>query len=293
MKVLGIVASYRRLGNTEILVKEALMGAAEEGAEVDIVRLTDYRFESCWGDARCVFSNWKERCHIPDDLNLILDKMATSDGIILGCPCYILESPAVLKLIIDRMLSVGPYSKLRGKPAAILVPYATRGWRPMAFVEPNILLLWLGMRVIHRASFLVQGLSDALLDETALSRARNIGRDIAHAIKTGDTTYKGEEGVCPVCHDRLLRILKDGETVECPVCNIRGKVKLVDSKIKVEFDEVDIKRNRWTEENIYNHFAYHIVPSRDYFLKTKEARKQRKGKYEEFLKAEKEALPKE
>ena len=27
MKILGIVASYRRLGNTEILVKEALMGA--------------------------------------------------------------------------------------------------------------------------------------------------------------------------------------------------------------------------------------------------------------------------
>ena len=42
MKVLGIVTSHRRLGNTEILTKEALMGAEEHGAEVEILRLTDY-----------------------------------------------------------------------------------------------------------------------------------------------------------------------------------------------------------------------------------------------------------
>jgi len=35
MKVLGIVTSHRRLGNTEILVKEALRAAEEEGAEVE------------------------------------------------------------------------------------------------------------------------------------------------------------------------------------------------------------------------------------------------------------------
>ena len=35
MKVLGLVGSVRRLGNSEILTKEALMGAEEEGAEVD------------------------------------------------------------------------------------------------------------------------------------------------------------------------------------------------------------------------------------------------------------------
>lgn len=38
MKILGIVASCRRLGNTEILTKEALMAAQEQGAEVAIFR---------------------------------------------------------------------------------------------------------------------------------------------------------------------------------------------------------------------------------------------------------------
>nr|HDO81578.1 flavodoxin family protein [Candidatus Bathyarchaeota archaeon] len=42
MKVFGIVASRRRLGNSEILVKEALLRAKEMGAEVEAIRLTDY-----------------------------------------------------------------------------------------------------------------------------------------------------------------------------------------------------------------------------------------------------------
>mgnify|MGYP004614484107 CR=1 FL=1 len=45
MKVLGISCG-RKMGNTEILVKEALMGAEELGAEVELVRLNDlYRMQ--------------------------------------------------------------------------------------------------------------------------------------------------------------------------------------------------------------------------------------------------------
>ena len=84
MKVLGLVASYRRLGNTEILVKEALMGAEAEGAEVEILRLTDYEIQPCRGGALCLFGT--KLCHIQDDLNYLLDKMNESDAIILGTP---------------------------------------------------------------------------------------------------------------------------------------------------------------------------------------------------------------
>ena len=40
MKVLELTCG-RKLSNTEILVKEALMGAEEMGAELEIVRLLD------------------------------------------------------------------------------------------------------------------------------------------------------------------------------------------------------------------------------------------------------------
>lgn len=56
MKVLGLVGSVRRLGNSEILTKEALMEAEQEGAEVEILRLTDYEVRACQGGGTCLFS---------------------------------------------------------------------------------------------------------------------------------------------------------------------------------------------------------------------------------------------
>jgi multimeric flavodoxin WrbA len=40
LNILGLCGG-RRLGNSEILVKEALMGAEETGAAVDVIRLMD------------------------------------------------------------------------------------------------------------------------------------------------------------------------------------------------------------------------------------------------------------
>jgi multimeric flavodoxin WrbA len=53
MKVLGI-ACGRKMSNTEILVKEALMGAEEAGAEVQFVRLQDLNIKPCTGCNSCV-----------------------------------------------------------------------------------------------------------------------------------------------------------------------------------------------------------------------------------------------
>lgn len=55
MKILGLIGSYRKLGNTEVLVKEALMEAQRHGAEVDMLRLTDLRIEPCKGCMACAF----------------------------------------------------------------------------------------------------------------------------------------------------------------------------------------------------------------------------------------------
>lgn len=281
IKVLGLVASYRKLGNTEILVKEALMGAEEKGAHVDIVRLTNLKIEPCRGDALCLFKN--QPCYIEDDFNSFMKRLFESDGIILGAPAYILESPAILKQLIDRLFSVRQNSPLRGKPASIIVPYATRGWTPMVFVQPLIFLLWLGMKIIRKELFMLQGIGDVLLDDKSLLKAREMGREIVEAIKTGKIEYKGEPGICPFCHENLVRILKDGKTVECPLCGIRGKVKLVEGKIVVEFDESTFHLNRWSPDTLLYHFNYHIVPSRDFYLRTRDIRREKREKYKNYL----------
>jgi len=283
MKILGLNGSERKLGNTEILVKEALMGAEEEGAQVEMLRLTDYKVFPCDGLAPCVFGN--KRCNLEDDFNFIVDKIFESDGVVLGTPCYILESTAIIKQLIDRVFSVNYRSGARGKPATVIVPYATRGWTPYAFLQPNILFLMLGMEVIDRALVHTQAMNEVVLYDRALARARQMGRDVAKAAKAGDTFYRGEPGICPICQDRVLRILRDDKTVECGVCGIRGKITVEKGKIKVRFDKDGISNHRFTQENIYRHFTYHIKPSRDYFNRTRETTKAKRERYREYPKS--------
>jgi multimeric flavodoxin WrbA len=287
MKILGLVASTRKLGNSEILVKESLMGAEDEGAEVEILRLTNYDIKPCTGCARCIFL--EQPCHIPDDLNHLLDKIYDADGVVLGAPAYILEGPAIIKQIIDRLFSVNYKSKARGRPGAIIMPYGGRGWTPYVMLQPNIFCQWLGLDVLDRALLMVQGISEVVMDEAMLGRARRIGRRVALAAAGGDRTYAGEPGLCPVCHDRVFRFLKDMETVECGVCAVRGKlVKNEEGRTEIIFNQHDVENNRWTEKNLYRHWTYHIKPSKDYFLRTKEQRKKGNQKYREYLSIERD-----
>jgi multimeric flavodoxin WrbA len=42
VKVLGIVGSARKGGNTETVMKEAMQAAEQEGAETELIHLADY-----------------------------------------------------------------------------------------------------------------------------------------------------------------------------------------------------------------------------------------------------------
>ncbi len=282
MKILGMVGSYRRNGNSEILAKEALMGAEEAGAEVELLHMTDYRIEACQGFGLCLFR--KEGCHIVDDLKLIWSKIDDSDGILLSVPCYFLESTAVLKQLIDRAWVLAHRGTFRGKYASVMVPYATRGWIPYPMLQPNIFFGILGLKVIHRAVFNIQGLGEVVHHEEAIEKAHKIGTELAQAIQAQDPTYRSEPGLCPICKDWNIRILKNRRAVECPTCGIRGTLQIQDGKIGVEFDERAMEEYRFSPEVAYKHFTYHIKPSKDYFLRTKDDRQAKGMRYRDYLK---------
>ena len=280
MKALGLVGSYRRNGNSDILAKEALMGAEEAGAEVELLRLTDYEIRPCQGFGLCLFR--EEGCHIEDGVREIWDKIGQADAVILSVPCYFLESTAILKQLLDRGWVLAHRGNFRGKFGSVLVPYATRGWIPYAMLQPNIFFGILGFHVIHRAAFNVQGLGEAVHDEPGLEKARQIGRELVQAVRDQDPTYRSEPGLCPICKDWNIRILKDRKAVECPTCGVRGVLAIEDGKISVSFDDKALAEYRFDPEVGYNHFTYHIKPSKDYFVRTKEERKARMMKYKGY-----------
>ena len=282
MKVLALNGSFRKNGNTEILLKQALMGAEAEGAQVEILRLTDYKIGPCRGCGLCLFR--ENVCQVKgDDVNLIFSKVAECDGVLLGAPCYFLELTAVVKQLIDRCWILGhQFGKVK-KPASVLVPYATRGWIPYISIHSNMLLRLMGLVKINEAAICTQGISEVVLDQEAMNMADRMGRELALAISSRDFSYKGEQGVCPSCHDRLIRILPDGETIECPTCGVRGILSVVDGKIHVRFEDKAWADSRFLPDVGYNHFTYHIAPSKDYFLRTKEERKSKSQKYRDYL----------
>ncbi len=96
MKVLGISCG-RRMSNTEIMVKEALMGAEEAGAEVQFLRLQDYYIKPCTGCNSCVVDLMEKHgggaCTLKnDDFPFIDDLIMDCDALILGSP-YLREVP--------------------------------------------------------------------------------------------------------------------------------------------------------------------------------------------------------
>lgn len=129
MKIIAILGSPNRNGNTSTLAREALRGASEKGAEVEEVFLADYRIEYCRG---CISRNIKDfclstgKCIIPDDAEEIRRKLYESDGIILATPTYGIQPTARMKnFMTDRIGMFNAYSsRLAGK---YLVGIATAG----------------------------------------------------------------------------------------------------------------------------------------------------------------------
>ena len=62
MRIVGIASSPHRNGNSVGLLREALKGAQEAGAETEEVYLTDYDITYCKGCMSCLST---DRCAIP------------------------------------------------------------------------------------------------------------------------------------------------------------------------------------------------------------------------------------
>ena len=97
MLVVGVCGSPRKEGNTEIMLKEALKGAKEEGAEAELIQLAEKHIEYCLGCDDC-----KYPCKIRDDMDEIYETLLKADIIILGSPIYYCTISGLLKNFMDR-----------------------------------------------------------------------------------------------------------------------------------------------------------------------------------------------
>ncbi|MBN2272286.1 MAG: flavodoxin family protein, partial [Sedimentisphaerales bacterium] len=99
MKVLGISTSPRRNGNSDLLLHRALAGAEAAGAEVDFIRLSDFKVGPCIECNSCYATGV---CALEDDYGGVLRRMLDADRLIFAMPVFFMSACAQAKMLIDR-----------------------------------------------------------------------------------------------------------------------------------------------------------------------------------------------
>jgi multimeric flavodoxin WrbA len=117
-KVLGIVGSPRRHGNTEILVDEILKGAEEVGACTEKVILNELDISPC---RACNACHKIGECVQEDDMKELLEKMEKSQVWVLGTPVYWWGPTAQFKTFLDRWYGAGEVT-FKGRRVVITIP---------------------------------------------------------------------------------------------------------------------------------------------------------------------------
>jgi multimeric flavodoxin WrbA len=116
VQILAISGSPRKEGNTEYLVDVFLKTAENLGANVDHIRLSEFKIhpcDSCW---ICVENG---KCAIKDEMDEIYPKLLASDGILIASPVYFNNVTAQTKIFIDRTWCMR--RKLKGKVGGCVV----------------------------------------------------------------------------------------------------------------------------------------------------------------------------
>jgi len=122
-RILAVMGSPRRNGNTHILVSKIVEGARANGAVVDELFLGELNISECDGCYAC----WKGRqCSKNDDMRAIYPVIVQSDVIVFGTPVYWYGPTALMKAFIDRFVYFNcpeNRQKIKGLSAALAVPF--------------------------------------------------------------------------------------------------------------------------------------------------------------------------
>lgn len=185
MKVLGIVCSPRKGGNTEIMVREALGVAQEASAETELFLISGKSVAPCDSCGSCEKTGI---CHIKDDMQELYQKLEWADGIIFGTPVYFNNVSAQAKAIIDRTYAFRREKKLSGKVAGIIIVTRRTGAGQVRsllcsyFVYQGTIVVGGGTGYGRKKGDVKEGVG-ASADLSALDEARRLGTNVVRMVE--------------------------------------------------------------------------------------------------------------
>lgn len=131
MKVLLVNGSPRKHGNTNVALTEISKQLAKHEIDSEIVWIGNKPLHGCCACGKCKESTIGQ-CVFNDDVcNSVINKMATSDAIVIGSPVYYGQPTGQILSVQQRMLYAGG-AYFVDKPAAV-VCICRRGGGTAAF----------------------------------------------------------------------------------------------------------------------------------------------------------------
>ena len=127
MRIMTILGSPRRHGNTA-----KVLGWIEDhfhaaGHHVDAANILDYSIRGC-GECLTCKKGAVELCSIDDDANALFQRMVAADLVLFAAPVFCWGFPAQIKGLIDRMFCLMDFDgertgapRLHDKPMALLL----------------------------------------------------------------------------------------------------------------------------------------------------------------------------
>lgn len=187
MKILAIHGSPRTLrSTTRQLAQFVLDGAAEAGAETEMVDLCDLRITPCTACDGCSFNGI---CVFDDDLPALVERMKEADGIVFGSPVYIDNVSGQMKIFFDRLADAIHYQLLAGKYGCSVASTHTSGGEEVVAYENHVLNY---LAVVSVGGISVATGGDSFAVEAKEADARELGRKLADAITNGFSDKKQE-----------------------------------------------------------------------------------------------------
>jgi multimeric flavodoxin WrbA len=100
-RIIGIVGSPRKNGNSDVLLNHILNGAKDEHVFTEKIHLRDYQFQPCIGCEKC--RKDKICTGLNDGMSLLYPKILDSQGMVLISPTHNYNVTAWMKAFIDRL----------------------------------------------------------------------------------------------------------------------------------------------------------------------------------------------
>ncbi len=225
--LLGLVASPRKFGNSELFIKELFLQLPGDW-ELQLIRLPDMDIRPCKACYQCLFG--EEKCPQDDDFALVLETLSQSDAYVVAAPTYLLGANASLKRFLDRGLSFyARIDRLWGKPAVGVAIAGIDGMEGCTKLNVESFIK-LAMGDL-RGSAVVYG---ALPGEIFLRReGKETARRLAAALHHGQERVPPLTPVCPICGGDTFRFLPEDQ-VRCMLCSSSGAYAWKEGRLQME-----------------------------------------------------------